>query len=296
MRTFALPDGPLRDGYLLIEPGNLDQETFAETLTMLSCTPATLCNADQLMPRLIDITALSPQQQEDVTQAMRREAHSEYPPVICAWLACASDSAALQRHIQRFLHGPGADGQPVLWRYYDPRVFPLVMHAFSAEQSQALLGPITNWRFVWCGRWWSVTGSGIEADRLDGQRPAWPDSRQWALLERSVLAREILTRCDATTTGVSDAACLNLLKQIDSALFKARQQWPIIAQHELADYAIHCIKYGNAFLYHEKLQAAWRELAQGKIDWNGLLARLDTSDYRQLNRAITGEHHGQIKV
>lgn len=292
MHTFALPDGPLRDGYLLIEPGNLDPETFTEPPPMLSCTPAALCNADRLMPRLIDLAALSSQQQEDVTQAMRRETHSEYAPVICAWLACASDSAALQRHIGRFLHGPGADGKPVLWRYYDPRVFPLVMHAFSAEQSQALLGPITDWRFAWCGRWWSSTGSGVQSDPLDGIAPAWPTQRQWALLEHSVLVREILTRWQAMASPISDAACTNLLQQIDTALLDARQKWPIIAEHELADYALHRIKYGNAFLYHDKLQAAWRELAQGKIDWNGLLARLDEIDYRLLNRAIKGERHG----
>ena len=81
-------------------------------------------------------------------------------------------------------HMDGANGQPVFWRYYDPRVLSLTLAIFDTVQRQALLGPIKTWQFAWAGHRWQVPGPGVSSDTLDGYVPAWPRPEQWPGLVR----------------------------------------------------------------------------------------------------------------
>lgn len=281
MQAIAASDTPIRSGHLLIDASNLGAQTFAEALPMHACTPSALTNADALMPRLIDVGALSEKQQDDVTQVMLRETVGDRPPVVCAWLDSGLASAPLARHIARFLIGPGPDGQPVFWRYHDPRVFSLAMHLLSPAQKQALLGPVVEWRFAWCQRWWSVRGPGREMDPLAGYEAAWPTAAQWASLTHCELILPLLTRVRDT---LSSQECLLYQKEIAGHLLEAQQRWHLSDPDELADYALHCVRYGDDFRHHRKLADAWDQLARGQISWSALLALLDSTDYRGLNR------------
>gem|GEM_PF-1559731 len=286
MLTIPLPSDPIRSGFLLIDASNLDDETFAEVLPMLHCTPATLIQSEQLMPRLIDVAALSAAQQDGLSDVLLRELNGERPPVVCAWLDCALDAKALARHLTRFLVGPGMDGAAVFWRYFDPRVFSLAVRVFSTEQTEALLGPITEWRFPWCKRWWSVSGPGREVDLLLGITPAWPSENQWRSLEHSALVARVLAKLqDQCEPGepMTDAACLRLQRGIDAAMLDAKQRLHLSDNDDLMEYALHCMNYGEEFFRHPKLADAWPALAQGRINWGTLIALLDQNDYRLLN-------------
>src|ERR1700712_2774880 len=113
MRLITPPALTLPTGYLLIEPGNIDAERFGQLPPMRRCTPAPLSNADALMPRLIDLAALAPRQQQHLAQMLLEETASRQPPAICAWIDSALDGTALARHVARFLFGPDADGKPL---------------------------------------------------------------------------------------------------------------------------------------------------------------------------------------
>jgi hypothetical protein len=84
---------------------------------------------------LIDMAALTPEQQETVTTALRQEPEAAHPPTLCAWLETEADIDRLARAIARFLIGPGPEGEPIYWRYFDPRVFSLAMHLFSPSNA-----------------------------------------------------------------------------------------------------------------------------------------------------------------
>ncbi|MEO6918401.1 MAG: DUF4123 domain-containing protein [Collimonas sp.] len=284
MRATLPPNEVIRTGFLLVDASNIDDETFAEPLPMLRCTPGTLTNADDLTPRLIDIAALSPAQQEDATAALLREAASSRPPAICAWLDSPLDAAALARHIARFLAGPGAEGSSVFWRYYDPRVFSLAMAVFLPAQKEALLGPIADWRFPWCQHWWTVPGPGREIDPLGGYKSAWPTSTQWRSLDHSDLVARVFVHIHDTHKALSAAAVLRYQRGIDLALIAGKQHLKLTETDELVEYALHSARYGDAFLRHPKLDTAWTDLAQGKTNWVDLQGLLDHHDYQKLNQ------------
>lgn len=187
---------PLRHGFLLVEPTTLVHAPDLAALDMRPCTPRVLAHREELMPQLIDLAALDDEARVVATECWTAETHVERPPVVCAWLASEAPADAISEHIARYLVGPGADGEPVFWRYYDPRVLALTLAVLDPAQRHALLGPIQAWHFAWAGHRWSVTSPG--ADTVDADRQsAWPRPEQWPRINCSEAADGVLRRLPA---------------------------------------------------------------------------------------------------
>ncbi|WDR90008.1 DUF4123 domain-containing protein [Burkholderia ambifaria] len=183
----------LTSGYLLVEPTTLGYVPDLAALDMHPCTPRALAHREELMPRLIDLGSLDTECRRIVTEHWHAEVDAERPPVVCAWIESSADVDAIATHIARYLVGPDASGQPVFWRHYDPRVFALVLAIFSADQRQALLGPVHTWRFPWAGHIWSIDGPGVESDPTE-QVLGWPRIDQWPRISRSEIVDRIRRR------------------------------------------------------------------------------------------------------
>lgn len=191
----AAPDfsGSLTHGFLLVEPAALVHVPELSALEMRPCTPRVLAHREELMPQLIDLAALNDEERAPATECWMAETHAERPPVVCAWLDSEADADTIAEHVARHLVGPGADGEAVFWRYYDPRVLALTLAIFDPKQRLALLGPIRAWHFAWAGHRWSVTSSGAEATGADPPL-GWPRREQWPRVNCSAAADKVLRR------------------------------------------------------------------------------------------------------
>jgi hypothetical protein len=288
MLTFDINARAVFDGYLLIDPLNIDPDRFDATLPTLRCTPPSLANADALTPRLVDLAALSPEQLASVRRMIAEENLDLVPPVLCAWLGSTLPIEALARHIARFLVGPDADGRQVMWRYYDPRVFSLAARILSDEQRRMLVGAVDLWRFPWCGRWWSVEGPGQVVQPLDSGMAAWPTPEQWSRLNQSALITRVLRELPDIRPPFSDAQCLRYQSEIGLSLIHARQELDLKDNDDLTQYALACARYGDRFRRHPKLATAWSALARGEIGWPTLRDMLSDDEYRTLEIQTTG--------
>lgn len=288
MRAIHYPSGGdlPASGYLLIEPGNLDSGLFGPAPPMYRCTPATLSNADELTPRLIDLASLSPQQQEQMAQALWREGLGDRPPAVCAWLTCAREIAELARHIGRFLVGPGIDDSPVYWRYHDPRVFSLALDVLAPAQRAALLGPVTEWRFPWCGRWWSVDGPGRDIELLEGIAPAWPNKAQWSRLRDSELVARALAQLLDVPKPPEPDDCLRYQNLAALAIQEGRERLKLADAEDLLEYAVLRARYGDAFRDHPKLAAAWSALPVYAMHWCDVRDLLSENDLRKMDAQV----------
>ncbi|WP_175688465.1 DUF4123 domain-containing protein [Burkholderia anthina] len=224
--------GPLTSGYLLVEPATLDYAPDLAVLDMHPCTPRALAHREELMPRLIDLGSLDTEVQQRVTEHWHEEIDAERPPVVCAWINSSADVEVLATHIARYLVGPDARGQPVFWRYYDPRVLALALAIFSADQQQALLGPVQTWQFPWAGHIWSVNGPGVESD-LTEQPLGWPLADQWPRINRS----EIVDRVRRRFSGFSVSQATKFPFMADEFLNSAVAKGDRSATDELIDAA-----------------------------------------------------------
>ncbi len=294
MHLYSLPELPIRDGYVLVDASNLSAETFDTELPMHRCTPASLTNADALMPRLIDVAALSEAQQASLTDSVRRDPASGRPPAICAWLESDAAAKTVIDHISRYLVGRNADGVQVLWRYYDPRVFSFALHIMSPAQREALLGPVHEWRFAWCAHWWRVCGAGVVHDPLEGMDAVWPTQEQWLRFEHADLVNRALIQLTGSVV-LPETDCLHFQKRLDTTFRYAKRHLRLSDDEDLMAYGMHCMRYGEAFLRNEKLAPRWNEIAQGNLSWSSFLALLDPADYKEMaseakyRREVMGE-------
>lgn len=283
LTTAPAPPSPLTLGYLLVEPATIEYEPSLKTLAMRPCTPRTLAHREELMPRLIDVTSLTPDEQAEVTFLWKLEAAGERPPVLCAWLDCDVSIDELAGHIAHHLVGPGAHGQPVFWRHYDPLVLSLTLTVFDAAQRAELIGPVRQWQFPWAGHHWNVGGScapGVSADALDDLH-GWPRSDQWPRINRSEAATQVVRRLPEQS---ADAAA-RLPSVLDEIFCEADRQGVFRDANSLADYAWHCVYYGAAFAQHPKLVDAWPALARGETTWSDVLARFTSQDFEALKKS-----------
>jgi hypothetical protein len=272
---------PLSRGFLLVEPATVQYEPFVEALAMHPCTPRLLAHREELMPRLIDVASLPSDAQVEVTELWLAEANAERPPVVCAWLDCDVGIDELAAHIAHYLVGPGADGKPVFWRYYDPRVLSLVAAVFDSEQSAALMGPIKEWQFPWAGHRWSISGRGPVADESANDARGWPRTDQWPRIDRSNLKTRVVERLRALS--VESAA--RLPSELDGIFCEAERLGGLGDANELVDYAWHCAHYGSAFTEHPRLMEALPALARRDTTWFDVRATFTPQDFQALEKA-----------
>ncbi|WP_239007383.1 DUF4123 domain-containing protein [Burkholderia diffusa] len=280
MQAVSEPSGPLTRGFLLIEPATLAHAPALAALDMCPCTPHVLAHREELMPRLVDVAALDEAAQTIVTEAWDAETVRDRPPVVCAWLDSDLDGESLVEHIARYLVGPGVDGKPVFWRFYDPRVLALTLATFDPAQRQALLGPIQSWQFIWAGHRWSISGRGVATDLLEGHVPAWPRNDQWPRINRSDVATQVVDRL--SDVPVQEVA--SLPATLDR-LFGDAAQFGLTQADDLADYAWHCVKYGSAFEQHPTLVQARTEMVDGRITWPEIVSLFTPDELRQLEQS-----------
>lgn len=188
--------GPLTHGFLLVEPTTLAHAPELAALDMRPCTPRMLAHREELMPRLVDIAALDDEARTLATAYWVAETHIERPPVVCAWLDSEATADAICEHLARNLVGPGEDGNPAFWRYYDPRVLSLMLAVLDSTQQRALFGPIQAWQFAWAGYRWHVSRPGAGAANAD-QQSGWPRPEQWPRINCSEAADRVLRRLPA---------------------------------------------------------------------------------------------------
>ena len=61
------------------------------------------------------------------------------------WLTSTASLAALHHHFRRFLRVLDADGRPLMFRYYDPRVLAVYLPTCSAAELEFVFGPVQDY-------------------------------------------------------------------------------------------------------------------------------------------------------
>ena len=75
--------------------------------------------------------------------------------------------AQLHRHLRKFNVVYGPEGQPLFWRYYDPRVLPSVLGVLDERQRKGFVGPFAR---VWVMGVGDGDASVLEAVGSNGDR------------------------------------------------------------------------------------------------------------------------------
>ena len=268
------PTAEISSGYLLIDTLNLPRSLDCDPLPVRVCVPPDLTNIMSLLPVVVSIEALNADQLLTVREIMTLQTAGRHPWAICAVLVSDLDIEELSKHIASLLSVVDDEDRVVLWRFFDPRVLSLVLTIYSAEQRNALLGPIREWRFAWRGHWWLTNGQGTTPNVLRSFDDAWPTKAQWPLFRLSKLLDQVLLRTESDAP-LDASDCLDVQRKAIDFLKQAASEMNFSEPNEIIDYAFMCVKHGPAFLSHPQFKHAKADLASGKLNWWSFRNSLD---------------------
>lgn len=277
------PCADMASGFLLLDVSAFSDLSY-ESFTTVPCIPSTLTKAEELMPRLVRVSDLSPPQLEQMRDIFREQVAGEHPFVICAWIDCDLDVGDLAEHIARFLCGPGHDGAKVLWRFFDPRAFATSISVFSHEQRQSLLGPIKSWKFTWSRNWWQVTQDISDPSPLFDFQTGWPTAQQWPTVQGTRVINKVMKRL-GEGRQLASGECLHFL-QAAIAYFGDGLRLNIHDETDQVEFVYLCARYGAAYRRHPKLVPKWDALTQQKITWADVRSQLHTTDFDRLDVVV----------
>jgi hypothetical protein len=274
----------IASGYLLIDASNYPGSLNCEPLPICTCVPADLTNIVSLLPGLVDISVLDAIQLKAVQEILAMQRAGVHAWTICAVLTTDVGMEELSEHLGCLLRVTDDDNRPVLWRFFDPRVFSLTMTVFDSEQRRALLGPVQEWRFVWRRHWWMTVGHPSKWNRLFDNDMAVPDKRQWLTLGSARLIDQVLLQLECESP-LEPADCLRAQQSVIAYLAEASAELNLSEPEELVDFAYMCVKYGHNFRFHPKLKQAKPGLVSGRLSWFSFRRSLDSADLHALEKS-----------
>lgn len=272
------------EGYLLLD-SCADTAFELGDAAAVSCIPAALTNAHQLMPRLVDIKTLAPAHREELSEMLREQAAGRQALAVCAWITADVSIEDLAEHLAQFMYGPGPGGAMLHWRYFDPRVFAATLAVCSDAQRVALLGPVGHWRFTWCRHWWLACGSADKVDQLCAYDSAWPSPAQWSIILHAPVLHRVLTQLGEDGAG-SAQRCLRQQASAIAYLADGLSTLHLENEDDLVEFVHLCTRYGAAYRQHPRLKAGWRALAEGSFSWTALRFHLDEADFERLETSL----------
>lgn len=277
------PSATISSGYLLIDTLNLPPSMECKPLPILPCVPADLTNIADLLPGLVDVTALEDDQLQTVREILALQVAGSHPWAVCAILTCESSIEELSEHIGCFLSVIDDSNRPVLWRFFDPRVFSLSMAIFTGEQRRGLLGPIREWQLAWRRHWWSVTSNSERTGRRPDLDAVTPNKQQWQMLRLSRLIDSVLLQLEQESPFTT-SDCVRAQQAAIVYLNDASLELKLSESEDLIDFAYLALKYGRAFTEHPKLKHAKADLIAGRLGWFAFRNSLDAADFRTFEK------------
>lgn len=236
--------------------------------------PSGLENDAHLLPLLIPLRDLSPEQHAWLLENLSSPSEKKAFPICTVLLASAAETKHLKAHLAARLlvrlSGKGA-GKALL-RYYDPRVFAQLQWMLSVYQMRALFGPVDLWSVYLAGAWHTVQRPQVELSN-------WVfDAKCCARLERIGLINEVLLSLPPmpgdtrTETG----------KAIDESLIYAKQRYEFERNEDRVAFALHAMTVHREFDRHSTIQNLIGQLAKESQTYTDATALLNESDWQRI--------------
>lgn len=178
----------LEQDFALINPLRVDSDLWAD-LPTVSITPKALGGFKELMPRLLDLNALSEERRLQLLERVEVQAQREpRSPYFSALLVSQLPFPQLLQRLSDRLIVRGPGDRAGLLRYYDPRVFPHLFWILTKPQINHLLLGIGCWSWNGDGTKWRQvrTQGGASSSRLLLSDSQWGHLQRIGLINRSM--------------------------------------------------------------------------------------------------------------
>lgn len=200
--------------YALINPLQIDRR-IALLWPCEPIVPKELLGQEHLLPYLLKPGEMTPDARlvalEETVQYARDHGRSPFS----ALLKCDAGSHQVRNHLARMMVRK-FEGEQMLFRYYDPRVWNALKWMLSPSQLDALLGPVKSWTALASqgGRWQSYESKGHNKDAPQ------PTSDQLHAISSLASVNRVIERLRQEGEGTEDTA---LSKRVFDEMERARE-------------------------------------------------------------------------
>ncbi|WP_313494779.1 DUF4123 domain-containing protein [Stenotrophomonas sp.] len=258
--------------FALINPLQMDRRV-ARLWPGTPLVPAELRAQQQVFPYLIDLRYMSTDERLHALDKTVEYAHSHEQSPFSALIASQESRARLRSHLSRVMVRQ-IEGEKMLFRYYDPRVWECLLWILSEAQLSSLLGPIVRWTAPLAGGmdWISYAGKGLSHEAL------MFDAAQLRAIASLASVNRVVARLnvDVEQLGRPEGLSQRIYKEIERA-----RSFGLTDFDDLEAFAY--ISISESPIVHENL--AFREA----ID----IAKADPGAYRSIVTNLVEHMHAQ---
>lgn len=210
-------------------------------------TPKGFEDNEGLMPSLLHLSALTPEDQQTLFTQLETAPQENEPPSLSTLLSATASPATMARHLcqaQVVVH----QKQKFWLRIFDGRVWSQLPRVLNAQAMLGLYGPAKQWASNLYG-YWALTV---------------PPSLTTAKHATPAMDWEALLRIGAVNRALAQTGCLKWqdaskrAKCVDSLIQRAQQRYQLGRLEDQVSFACYGILHGSQFDSHPLIQ---RELA-----------------------------------
>lgn len=262
----------LDHAYALID--RVSGGTIPDGLPLIELAPAGMAHEAHLLPWLLPLRDVPAPQISELLDDMTAACAQGETPLLPTLMASPADVEAMRLHVVNRLIVRLADGQRVLLRYYDPRVFSQLRWILQPEQLVYLFGHIERWTFCLKGQWYSESRP-QGANRLS----LTPNAQQSAQLARIGAVNQVLaTLLPHPTLAEHD----RVSQAIDRLIERAQRQHGLAEEADWIAFARHGITVHPEFDRHPQIAAIIRRLPEDEATYRDATALLDEAHWQHI--------------
>ncbi|QYF95413.1 DUF4123 domain-containing protein [Massilia sp. PAMC28688] len=233
-----------RHRYALIEPSMA--EYLPDGIVAEPIVPEPMAASAHLMPRLLDLRALAPAQNDALLTSLFQAQQNGEAPIVSMLVQTEADARAFITHWNGLQYATAAGGGKVWLRVHDPRVMHQLLRILTAGQRRKLFGPIEQLAYFVGATW--VQAPEAPAAGTAAVGTAW----NWARVERIGLVNRALQ-----AAGVQDPQALWVQgERAERLIDHATLRHQLTAPGDLVEFAMRGLLHGDAFDRHPQVAAA----------------------------------------
>jgi hypothetical protein len=246
----------------------------------LSTAAAMLHDSDELLPRLVDLTGLTPDHRAEFLNACV-ELTDALPPVTVL-LYSDAEPPTLAAHLGRAQIAQSTNGERAWLRVHDPRVWFQLNRVLSIERLNALMGPVARLTFFFEGQWFTQknTGPRDPATRFD--------AITWSALARIGVVNRVLAQAHPSEKTAGDV--LRVSQLVDQLAERAIKHHHIARLDDQVEFCLMGLRVHARFDGHPRVRDVLTRVGQDPSAFDELLAQ-DEAFWQSISRALnmTGE-------
>lgn len=269
--------------YAVIDQAQL-HESVGE-LPLVPLAPQRFLSDAHLLPALLALNEMTDDARDNLHDRLNQQVQAGRPTLCSCLLSYRYSKHALVSHLKRHLIATPPQGQQVLFRFYDSRVFRHLRWILDPAQVNALFGGISRWTYIDQGRWHTV-----ESQLSKPRSILRFTGEQWASIQRIGLVNRVLVRLELPP---ETDTCENG-RQVDGLLNRAQTDYGLTARDDLVAFAMYGMRWHANFDRHPQIatilsdhigkQGAFRDATalMRSPDWRRIVDELNSPESMQV--------------